>query len=473
MTRRNFLATASAVTATASATNGDRPNLIFIMPDQWRGQALGCLGDPNARTPNLDKLAAGGLLMRNVIANTPVCCPARSVILTGRYTHANGMTANDLRLRLSEPSYAEVMRQAGYKTGFIGKWHIDGGVRMPGYVPPERRRGFTWWAANQCNHNHFKSLYFRGDSSEAIAMTKFEVEGWMDLGVEFLREAAREKSPFFLTVQMGPPHDPYKAPGEYSTKYDAARLKLRDNYREAERVPGRGSIAEYYAMIESIDDQMGRLMKTLEDLSLLDNTIVFFSSDHGDMLGSQGERLKRKPWEESISVPGIWWNPKLIGRGRTSDAIFSHVDFAPTFLGLCGLKAPASMQGVDHTRVITGKRMQLRDAALLQIFGPFAGDGTKAGWRGVRTATHTYARYEKEPWMLHDNQRDPFQMKNLAGSREHVPLQAKLEKRLNQMMQANEDSWSRNWTHPVEDGGRLYKDRAFDSVEQYLQTLPK
>jgi arylsulfatase A-like enzyme len=212
-------------------------------------------------------------------------------------------------------------------------------------------------------------------------------------------------------------------------------------------------------------------MKTLEELSLLDNTIVFFSSDHGDMLGSQGARLKRKPWEESIAVPGIWWNPKLIGRGRVSDAIFSHVDFAPTFLGLCGLKAPAAMQGLDHTSVITGRRKQLRDAALLQIFGPFSGDGTKAGWRGIRTATHTYARYENEPWILHDNKRDPFQMKNLAGSREHASLQASLEKRMNAMMQAHGDSWSHNWSEPVEDGGRLYKDRAYDSVAQYLQSL--
>ena len=224
-------------------------------------------------------------------------------------------------------------------------------------------------------------------------------------------------------------------------------------------------------MIESIDDQMGRLMRTLEELSLAGNTIVFFSSDHGDMLGSQGERLKRKPWEESISVPGIWWNPRRIGRGRVNDAIFSHVDFAPTFLGLMGLRAPAAMQGVDHSSVVTGKRKSIRDSAFLQIFGPYAGDGTKAGWRGVRTSTHTYARYENEPWVLYDNVRDPLQMRNLAGSRDHAGLQAAMDKRLTRWMRESGDAWSNNWTFPVEDGGRLFKDRTYGSVTEYLQAV--
>ena len=144
------------------------PNILFLFPDQMRGQAMGCMGDPNVKSPNLDRLASEGMLFRNTFANTPVCCPARAVILTGKYAHANGMTANDLRLRESEITLAEILRDAGYRTGFIGKWHLDGGPRMPGWVPPgPRRQGFEFWAANEVNHNHFDSQYFR-DSEQPI-----------------------------------------------------------------------------------------------------------------------------------------------------------------------------------------------------------------------------------------------------------------------------------------------------------------
>jgi len=141
---------------TPVAGNAPRPSFLIILPDQLRAQALGCLGNPDVRTPNLDTLAREGILFRNTFANTPVCCPARAVLLTGRYAHANGMVANDLRFRESEVTIAELLRERGYRTGFIGKWHLDGGPRLPGFVPPgPRRQGFDFWAANECSHAHF------------------------------------------------------------------------------------------------------------------------------------------------------------------------------------------------------------------------------------------------------------------------------------------------------------------------------
>lgn len=118
-----------------------RPNIIWFMPDQWRGQALGSMGDENARTPHLDELARDGLQFRHTIANTPVCCPARTFLMTGQYCHQNGMVANDLRLRENSVTIAKLLRASGYRTGFIGKWHLDGGPRMPGFIPP----GFAVW----------------------------------------------------------------------------------------------------------------------------------------------------------------------------------------------------------------------------------------------------------------------------------------------------------------------------------------
>ena len=119
-----------------------RPNILFLFPDQMRAQAMGCMGNPDVKTPNLDQLASEGILFRNTFANTPVCCPARANILTGKYAHKNGMIANDLRLRESETTIAELLAADGYRTGFIGKWHLDGGPRQPGFIPPgERRQG--------------------------------------------------------------------------------------------------------------------------------------------------------------------------------------------------------------------------------------------------------------------------------------------------------------------------------------------
>src|SRR5258706_6953614 len=171
-----LLPPAGACSSAAPGQEAPRPSFLIILPDQLRAQALGCLGNPEIATPNLDALAKEGLLFRNTFANTPVCCPARAVLLTGRYAHANGMVANDLRFRESEVTVAELLRERGYRTGFIGKWHLDGGPRMPGFVPPgPRRQGFDFWAANECSHAHFNTQYFR-DSDTPVPGKKFEAE---------------------------------------------------------------------------------------------------------------------------------------------------------------------------------------------------------------------------------------------------------------------------------------------------------
>jgi arylsulfatase A-like enzyme len=213
-------------------------------------------------------------------------------------------------------------------------------------------------------------------------------------------------------------------------------------------------------------------MKCLDDLSFADDTLVVFASDHGAMLGSQGQRLKRKPWDESIRVPGIVRYPRKIKAGRTSAVFFSHVDFAPTFLGLAGIAPPPQMQGHDLSAVIRGETVHGPDSAFLQIFGPYDGDGTPFAWRGVRTQRFTYARTRGTPWLLYDNERDPYQLSNLVDAPAAISVRREMEDRLKQRMLRTGDDWSKDWSVKVEDAGRLYKNKAYYSVGEYLADHP-
>jgi arylsulfatase A-like enzyme len=230
----------------------------------------------------------------------------------------------------------------------------------------------------------------------------------------------------------------------------------------------RQDIAQYYAMTTAVDAATGQLLRELDQLGLAENTIVLFSSDHGDMLGSHGRRLKRKPWEESIRVPGLLRWPARLRGGARWNGFFTHVDFAPTLLGLAGLRPPQSMQGRDLSRAILSGREPRNDSAFFQIFGPFAGDGTEAGWRAVRTRRHLYARLADRSWLLYDLERDPAQRNNLATDPTSRPLLQQLDQRLTRWMHGTGDGWSFNWTHPVEDNGRLYRHQTFRTIAEYL-----
>lgn len=477
-----------------SGASSERPNIILLLPDQMRASAMGVAGNPDVQSPNIDRLAREGVHFKRTYANVPVCCPARAILLTGTYPHVNGMMANDLRLRESEVTLAEILRDAGYRTGFVGKWHLDGGPRNPGFVPPgPRRQGFEFWAAYECHHQHFLPWYFR-DTPEMILVPKFEPEASCDFAVDFLMTQPRGK-PFFLTVQMGPPHDPYGAPDAYMRRYDPAKITLPKNWRpNSENQPGgdaippkyrrpdlpggsyvktggREEIAAYYAAITAIDDQVGRLLQVLKETAQDENTIILFTSDHGDMLGSHGMRRKRKPHEESAGVPGILRWPGRIPAGRSVDTLFSHVDMPATLLGLAGLPVPKHFQGADLSRVALGETTHGPDAVLLQIFVPFNPDQITTPWRGLITKRYTYARYEAAPWVLFDNHRDPAQVSNLAHDPVHAELRAQLDKKLAALMAEKRDAWRYNSSELVEEGARLYSTGTYYTLDEYFASI--
>lgn len=483
---RVFVLALVSVLGTTSSLRAERPNILVILPDQMRASAMGCDGNPDIKTPHIDRLAAEGTRFKRTYANVPVCCPARAILLTGTYPHVNGMVANDLRLREEQVTIAELLKTAGYRTGFVGKWHLDGGPRDPGFVPPgPRRQGFEFWAAYECHHRHFEPTYFR-DTPEMITVQKFEPEASCDFAVEFLRSQPKDK-PFFLTVQMGPPHDPYGAPEEYTKLYDPEKLTMPTSWQPGSEtrptpkaglrrgplanrfVPlgGKEEVAAYYAAITAIDDQVGRLMKLLKETGADENTIVLFTSDHGDMLGDHGLRRKRKPYDESARVPGIIRWPNKVPAGRAVETLLSHVDMAPTLLGMAGLTIPERMQGTDLSKVALGQTDEGPEAVLLQIFVPFNPDQVSKPWRGIVTTDYTYARYEDEPWVLFDHAKDPHEMTNLAGDPSSAELRQKLDDQLKKLMEKNGDSWAFNSNDLVEEGGRLYRFDTFYTLDEF------
>jgi len=449
LTRRRFMGGSAAAAVALSACSRypklPQPNILFLMPDQFRGMDLGVMGNPDVRTPNMDKLAAEGVLLRNTYANCPVCCPARGTLLTGRYAHHHGVDVNDAPLPNEEVSIAEILKEQGYRTGFVGKWHLEGGKRQPGFVPPgPRRQGFDFWAANICSHDYWNMHYFR-DSPQPIPMPDYSAKTFTDEAINFLNEESDQ--PFLLYLQWGPPHNPYVAPPEYMNMYDPDALTMRDNWETENPRDSRRDIAGYYAAITFIDDEVGRLMRVLEENGQAENTIVVLTSDHGDMLQSHGKRLKRKPWEESILVPGIVRYPAGGAQGREVDALVSHVDLVPTMLGLARVERPegVEMDGKDLSGLIfseeqRGGTVEGPESVYLQSYTPTE-RSEHPPWRGVRTARHTYARSEDGAWVLYDNENDPYQLDNLAGKPEHAELQARLDEMTMDWFERTGDDW--------------------------------
>jgi arylsulfatase A-like enzyme len=226
--------------------------------------------------------------------------------------------------------------------------------------------------------------------------------------------------------------------------YDPVALRLPPNWKEGVRGAGRADLAKYYAAITAIDDQVGRLLDTLEELKLAENTIVLFTSDHGDMLGSQGGVRKCKPFEESIRVPGIIRYPAKIKAGQRSQVLFSHVDFVPTLSAWCGVPVSREVQGRDLSGVFDGHSGNEPECVLLTLCDSMGPAASPAPWRGVRTKRHVYARFEDRPWVLYDIEQDPYEQKNLVDDPAHAELRTKLDDLLRREMERTGDRWSVN-----------------------------
>ncbi len=421
----------------------ETPNIVYVFADQWRASAFGYAGDPNIKTPNIDRLAAEGLNFKNTVAVTPLCTPYRASLMTGRYPTSTGIFLNDLYLPSNELCMPEILKDAGYSTAYIGKWHLDGHGRST-YIPPERRQGWDYWKGAECDHNNYHSHYYTGDFDEKLYWEGYDAFAQTSDARKYIIEEADEDQPFILMLSYGPPHPASSpAPEEYRALYPIDEIELPRNVPDEYHEEARLRLHHYYAHGTALDRCVGDLMQTIEEAGIAENTIFVFTSDHGGMLRSHGlpYEWKQVAWDESAHVPFLLRFPAVHGhQGRVVETPMNTPDILPTLLGLTGVKIPESVEGDNFSSVIT-KGIELQDRSVLYMsVAPIVGQGE--AHRSIRTKRYTYVRNLEGPWLLFDDLQDPWQRNNLIGKAEHASLERELDAKLQDHLQKIGDDFS-------------------------------
>ncbi len=445
------------------------PNLLFVIADQFRAMCLEPGGDP-VSTPFLDGLAADGVSLDHAVSNYPVCSPHRAMMMSGQYPASNGVTHNvnsetaewGVGLRPDAPSWAAVLKDAGYATGYIGKWHLEApvpadavhgtGVLADGrywdaYSPRDRRHGFDFWYSYGCCDQHLSPHYW---TSDAERHQRLNVTGWSaahetDVAVDFLHSVAgpaRGGTPFALALSWNPPHQPFdQLPPDHERGYGELAPESLLNRPNVDLTSDVGREAAaiaplYYAAVSAIDAQLGRLLETLESLDLTRNTLVIFTSDHGQQMGSHGLIYKNVPFEESMRIPFVMRWPERLDASAAATAGLSSVDIAPTLLGLLGFgnKVPAAMQGRDvsaallaaepesaerhHDNTPQGQPGAHGPGTPSALYFYYPRDERDVDVRGLRTATGKFiARFHPDGRLstsLFNLVADPFELHNIT-----------------------------------------------------------
>jgi arylsulfatase A-like enzyme len=457
-----------------------QPNLIYVFADQLRYQALGYAGDARAATPNIDRFAEQGANLYNAVSNYPVCAPYRASLLTGKYPTSTGMVINELRMNPDQRCLGHILTEANYRTGYVGKWHLFanefGNHDDPknSFVPRgPHRLGFDGeWKAYGFQHVYYGAYYFT-ETPEKIFYGEgvYETDGQTDLAIDFVTRASKSKQPFALILSWGPPHDPWmpdNVPERFLRMFEDTAFPNPPNYRHEDDEPyadrwARPTAADrekletwrrvYYAQTASVDWNFGRLLQAIDEAGMADNTIVVFTSDHGEMLGAQGRVAKAIFYEEACRVPMLIRWPGAIKEATQSDVCLSTVDILPTLAGLMNLDCPPDVEGMDLSHCLLGQPGPEPQAAFMQGTGAVAiwEDGHE--WRALRDKRFTYAIYRVDgKELLFDHVNDPYQMINLADdpghSRQLGRFRAQLKEKMADLKDTFEAStWYRDhWT---------------------------
>jgi arylsulfatase A-like enzyme len=447
----------------ATAQPAGRPNILFIMTDDHASHAMSCYGSRINQTPNLDRIANQGVRFSNCFVTNSICTPSRAVILTGKYSHLNGVPVFN-RFDGSQPHVAKYLQSAGYHTGVIGKWHL-------GSDPT----GFDHWEILPGQGRYVDPIFYGPDHTRTIKGYCTDII--TDLAIEFLEKRPTDK-PFFLKYHHKAPHrewtpdekhramfagktipEPPTLYDDYATRTDAIKenrqrvfddmnrkdlklepppeLKGPERNQWLQVTPTEVEIEEngtkrvlrgdelnkwkyqrymqdYLACVQSVDTNVGRVLDYLDKNGLRDNTIVIYTSDQGFYLGDHGMYDKRFMYEESLRTPLVVRWPGVIQPGRVEDAIVTNCDFAPTFMDAAGQKVPQDMQGRSLLPLFKGEKPADWRTSMYYRYYHDPGHHNTAAHYGVRTATHKLIHFwKKDQWELFDLTKDPQELKNL------------------------------------------------------------
>ena len=489
-TRNALVVLATLSIVNVAQTQVARPNIIFIMSDDHAAHAISAYGSRVNHTPHIDRLAREGALLRNVFATNSICTPSRAAILTGQYSHINGVTMFN-RFDSSRLTVARLLQQGGYYTGMIGKWHL-------GSDPV----GFDYWKILPGQGVYVDPVFYTA-TAETTYTGRYATDVITDLGIEFIRSRPKSK-PFFLMLHHKAPHRPWEPDAmhraafvdrwipEPPTLWDAYQTRtdaLHENEQRVARdltnrdlklpppseLPGaelatwlsikpetvtivRGGapvtltgealarwkyqryMQDYLATVQSVDDNVGRILDYLDRNGLARNTIVIYTSDQGFFLGDHGMFDKRFMYEESLRMPFLVRWPAVIRPGARIDAMALNVDFAPTFLEAAGLATPLEMQGRSLLPVLRGRTPGNWRTSMYYRYYHDPGDHNTRQHYGVRTLTHKLIYYwTKDQWELFDLVNDPTEMNNLYGQPGHERITAELKAELVRLKKALRD----------------------------------
>lgn len=463
-----------------AAVAADKPNVLFIMSDDHATNGIGAYGGRFASlnpTPNIDRLASEGMIFEQAFATNSICTPSRATLLTGQYSHVNGVRTLFGKLPPARQSLAHGMRSAGYQTAMVGKWHLgdepafDYYAVLPGqgsYFNPILRISGGTWPENEQRFSEYDSTH----SSDVVT----------NLSLEWLKQRDSDK-PFFLMHHFKAPHDNFENAERYDFLYQDEDLPEPDSLW---KTPNHGSAAtdgmgtsigkrnqrrnmghhmfvdpelgdeeykrtayqrymkKYLRTVKGVDDNVGRLLAYLEEIGELDNTIIFYTSDQGFMLGEHDYIDKRWMYEESMQIPLLVRYPPTIKAGSRADALAANIDFAPTMLDLVGVEVPTAMQGRSLAPILNGDRpSDWRESVYYRYWMNMTHHDNPAHY-GIRTdrykliffyglaldAEGALDRSTQPGWELYDLKEDPQESRNVYGQAEFDAITNQLKKEL-------------------------------------------
>ncbi len=423
----------------------DRPNFVIFMTDDQRQDAMSCAGNKILKTPNMDRLAAEGMRFHNMFVTNALCAPSRATILTGTYSHINGVTDNKgRRIREDLRIFPELLREAGYETAFCGKSHVEGNLR-----------NYKWdyYFGFKGQGNYLKPVVAEGTDGKDIAYEGYMDDVVTDHALKWLE--GRGDKPFCLLLWFKAPHRSWDRAPRHKDLFKDVTIPQPPTWDDRDKgCPGKprafaeatnriGSfddvksldyVKDYYATLTAVDENVGRVLKLLDEKKLVDNTAVFYTSDNGFFQGEWRAFDKRFMHEPSIRVPLLVRYPRAVKGGSSNDKMVLNLDIAPTVLDLAGVPASKAMQGRSMAPLMKGEPVEWRKDWLYTYF-EFPGPHSVRENRGIRTERYKYIHYYKEPqeYELYDLEKDPGELNNLYGKPEYEDLVKKLRVRMDEL----------------------------------------